>query len=67
MALQGWARAQYFSAENFARRVEAAYKKCIETRPKKTVYITLPEFLNRVSTHVIDVSKNDKKNEKKDQ
>ena len=57
IAERGREAIQCLSAENFAKRVEAVYKKCIENRPKKTVYITLSDMLKKAATHVIDAGR----------
>jgi len=44
------------SCENFGRQIEAIYKKCIEERPKRTVYITVTEMIKKAATYVIDLS-----------
>ena len=57
IAERGLAGVQHLSAENFAKKVEAVYLKCIESRPKKTVYLTLADLLKKAATHVIDTDR----------
>ena len=57
VAERGRASVAHISAENFAKQVEAVYKRCIETRPKRTVRITMSEVFKKVATHVIDIRK----------
>ena len=57
IAERGYASVRRLSSENFARQVEDVYKNCIETKPKKTVYITLAEMVRKAATHVIDTGK----------
>ena len=56
-AKRGFDSVQKLSSANFARQVLDVYGKCIENRPKRTVRISMFDFLNEVKTHVINIDK----------
>ena len=61
IALKGYEAIEHLSAENFGKQIEAVYKECIETRPKKTIRVSWSEAFKKENTHMIYLRKDKSK------